>query len=29
MLAIASDHAGFDLKSEIIEHLKEIGRAHV
>ena len=24
MLAIASDHAGFGLKSEIIEHLKEI-----
>ncbi len=24
MLAIASDHAGFDLKTEVINHLKEI-----
>lgn len=25
MIAIGSDHAGFELKSEIIRHLKEIG----
>ena len=25
MIAIGSDHAGFDLKQKVIEHLKELG----
>ena len=30
MLVIASDHGGFALKQELMEHLRaKIGRAHV
>lgn len=29
MIAIGCDHGALELKEQLIEHLKKIGRAHV